>query len=118
MQTKLPLMAPMQRPPRVERDAVVRRLDDEGQAVSVAMKFAGAKLAFVAASLGVSESAVSLWRSGKRVMSDRYVDQFCITTGTTLLRQFRDLQNALAEATEANERRRHIDHLARMMEAA
>jgi len=118
MQSKLPLIAPMQGAPHAAPDSVVRRLESEADAVDVAMRKAGAKLAFIAASLGVSESTVSLWRSGKRIMRDRYVQQFCIATGTTLLRQYRDLQDALAAANEVNDRRRRNAHLARMMEAA
>lgn len=118
MQSRLPLIAPMQRPPRAAPDAVVRRLESEAEAVAVAMRSAGAKLAFIAASLGVSESTVSLWRSGKRIMSARYVEQFGVTTGTTLLQQYRDFQDALAEANEIIDKRRHIERLARMMEAA
>lgn len=118
MQSKLPLMAPMQGAPRAAPGSVVRRLESEADAVAVAMHSAGAKLAFIAASLGVSESTVSLWRNGKRTMRDRYVQQFCITTGTTLLRQYRDLQDALAEASDGPDRHRHIAHLARMMAAA
>ena len=118
MQSKLPLIAPMQGTPRAAPDSVVRRLESEADAVDVAMRIAGAKLAFIAASLGVSESTVSLWRSGKRTMRDHYVQQFCIATGTTLLQQYRALRDAFAAANEVNDRRRRNAHLARMMEAA
>lgn len=120
MQSELRLMASMQGAPRRAPDALVRRLDSEADAIAVAMKMAGAKLAFVAASMGVTEATVSMWRSGKRCMRDPRVRQFCITTGTTLLRQYRDLQRALAliDADETVERKHRIEQLAQMGIAA
>jgi len=118
MQSELRLMAPMQGAPRRAPDALVRKLDSEGDAVAVAMRSAGAKIAFVAASMGVSEATVSMWRSGKRRMRPVRVRQFCITTGTTLLQQYRDFQEALAEVSGALDNRARIERMARMMEAA
>lgn len=118
MQSELRLMASMQGAPRSAPDALIRKLDSEGDAVAVAMQAAGAKLAFVAASMGVSEATVSMWRSGKRRMRPVRVRQFCITTGTTLLQQYRDFQDALADARDTLDERARIERMARMMEAA
>lgn len=118
MQTKLPLIAPMQGRPTDAPAELLRAVRDEADAIAISMQASGSKLAFIAASLGVSESCVSLWRKGKRRMPDSRVPAFCCITQTNLLRQFRMWQEALAEATDSLSDQRRVARLARLLEAA
>lgn len=118
MQRKLPLIAPMQGAPADAPAALLRMIGSESEAVAVSLAAAGAKLAFIAASLGVSESLASLYRSGKRRIPDRRVASFCYATGTNLLRQYRELQEALQEVVGKPDRRLRIERMARELRAA
>lgn len=118
MQTKLPLIAPMQGRPTDAPAELLRAVRDEADAIAISMQASGSKLAFIAACLGVSESCVSLWRAGKRRMPDARVPQFCRVTHTNLLHQFRLWQEALEEATETLSDHRRVARLARLLEAA
>lgn len=118
MQTKLPLIAPMQGAPSDAPPELLRAVRDEADAIAISMQVSGSKLAFIAACLGVSESCVSLWRGGKRRMPDARVPQFCHVTHTNLLQQFRLWQEALAESTGTLSGPRRIARLARLLEAA
>lgn len=90
---------------------LLRQIDSEAQAIAVSMRAGGHKLASIAAAIGKTESYVSLLRAGKRPVPDRLVASICAATGSNLLRQFRDLQDALAETCE----RREVDRLATML---
>lgn len=113
MQRDLPLIAPMQGAPANAPDSLLRMIGSEAEAVAVSLSAAGVKLAFIAASLGVSESLASLYRSGKRRIPDKRVAAFCYVTGTNLLRQYRELQEALQEVTGHPNPRLRIERMAR-----
>lgn len=83
-------------------------------ALAVAMKAGGRKLAYVAAHTGLSESYVSLLRSGKRRIGEALVDRLCAATGSTLLRQVWEAQAAM----DADDERREIERLADMLRKA
>lgn len=97
------LILPHREAPKPAPHKVLRQLDNEAQAIAVSMQACGAKLAYIAAALGKSESYISLLRSGKRPVPEWFVKPFCHITGSLLLRQFRDLQEALNAADAKRE---------------
>lgn len=84
------------------------------KALAVSMKAGGRKLAYMAAHTGLSESYVSLLRSGKRRMTDALVGPLCAATGSNLLRQVWEVTAAM----DADDERREVERLAAMLEAA
>lgn len=108
------LVLPMRKGPTPADPRVLRQLESEAQAIAVAMQACGAKLAYIAAALGKSESYISLIRSGKRPVPNWFVKPFCHITGTLLLQQFRDLQCAMTEVTA----RREVERLAELLREA
>lgn len=111
---KASLVLPMRNGPTPADPRVLRQIESEAQAIAVAMQACGAKLAYIAAALGKSESYISLIRSGKRPVPNWFVKPFCHITGTLLLQQFRDLQCAIEEVTA----RREVERLADMLRQA
>ena len=99
-QSQLNLIAGMHRAPKDAPAQIVRQIDSVGQAVAVSMKLCGGKLAYIAACLGISTTYVSMIRNGHRPMPAKLVDQFCIVTGTRLLRQYLDLHAALTDCPD------------------
>lgn len=93
---------------------VLRLVESEAQAVAVSMRSCGAKLAYIAAALKKSEAYISRIRSGKRPVPDWFIAPFCRVTGTNLLRQFIDWQDALAETSA----KREVERLADMLREA
>lgn len=116
MQTKFPLLSTMQRAPKPALAMVLRQIESEAQAFAVAMS--GFKLAYIAASLGKSESYISLIRAGKRPMPRKLIADFCRITGTTLLQDFIDLQAALAEVHQTRTQAQINERLAAQLRAA
>ena len=116
MQSNLPLMSTMQRPPKAAPDVVLRQIESEAQAVAVAMT--GFKLAYIAASLGKSETYICRIRKGERPMPRKLIADFCRITGTTLLQDFIDLQAALAEVHHTRTQAQINERLAAQLRAA
>lgn len=85
------------KPPKDAPASLVRRVDSEAQAIAVSMAAAGAKLAYIAAALGISVPQASRLRSGTRAMPDRLVQAFCNATGSNLLRQVRELRELIEQ---------------------
>lgn len=112
------LILPLREGPKAAPDKLLRQIESEGQAVAVSMQAAGAKLAYVAAALGKSESYISLIRAGKRPIPRWFIKPFCHITGTSLLQQYIDFQAALAALAEGQNERSRITSLASMLEAA
>lgn len=112
------LVLPMRAGPKPAPDKLLRQIDSEAQAVAVSMQAAGAKLAYVAAALGRSESYVSLIRAGKRPVPQWFIKPFCHITGTLLLQQYIDLQAALASITQRETANDVVARLAQMLEQA
>jgi hypothetical protein len=110
-QSQFPLLSSMQKAPKDAPAQILRQIDSEAQAVAVSMKACGAKLAYVAACLGKSQSYISMIRKGQRPMPAKLVKAFCWATGTNLLRQYLDLQEALRALAEPSEQDR-INRLA------
>lgn len=116
-QSQFPLISSMQKPPKDAPAQLLRQIESEAQAVAVSMKACGAKLAYVAACLGKSQSYVSMIRKGQRPMPAKLVRPFCWATGTNLLRQYLDLQEALRALSEPTEQDR-INRLAASLSQA
>lgn len=93
---------------------LLRQVDTEAQALAISVRAGSHKLAYVAACIGKSESYVSLLMRGKRPIPERLVIPLCAATGSLLLRQFRDMQEAIEGVTEA----RAVDRLAALLREA
>ena len=79
---------------------VLRQIESESQALAVSIAAGGHKLAYIAACIGKSTAYVSRLKSGQRPIPDKLVMPLCAATGSLLLRQFRDLQDALEGVCE------------------
>jgi len=75
----------------------VRLCADEQQAVRVSIHLSGLTVREIASRVGRGKSTVQRWADGTRI-PDRLVAAFCSATGTSLLRQFRELEIAEREA--------------------
>jgi DNA-binding transcriptional regulator YdaS (Cro superfamily) len=100
-QSQLPLISSMSRTLVSAPNSVVRQLESAAQALDVAMQASGAKGAYIAACIGKSEAYVSRMRSGKRPIPDKLIPALCQATGSNLLRQWVELQAALADDSTA-----------------
>ena len=90
---------------------LVRQIESDAQALAVAMRAGGHKCASVAAAIGKSEGYVCRLRKGERPIPDSLVDALCRATNCNLIRQYRDLCDALSDSSE----RREVDRLAAML---
>ena len=95
MQTNFAFLAAIPAP-KAAPDDLVARVKTDAQAVAVSLKSSNLKQAYVAAQLGISAPYLSLIRKGLRPLPDKLVMPLCYLTGTLLIQQFRDLQEALA----------------------
>ena len=93
---------------------LLRQVESDAQALAVSMRAGGHKLAYVAACIGKSEAYVCQLRKGVRPIPERLVMPLCAATGSLLLRQFRDMQEAIEGVTEARE----VERLAAMLRSA
>lgn len=93
---------------------LLRQVDSDARALAVAIKAGNHKLAYIAACVGKSVPYVSQLRSGQRPIPDKLVMPLCAATGSLLLQQFRDMQEAIEGVTEARE----VERLAAMLRAA
>jgi hypothetical protein len=100
-QKPLPLISSMSRPVANAPQSVVRRCDSAAMALDLSMQASGAKGAYIAACIGKSEAYVSRLRSGKRPIPDKLIPALCQATGSNLLRQWVELQAALADDSTA-----------------
>ena len=93
---------------------VLRQCESDAQALAVSIASGNHKLAYIAACIGKSVTYVSRMKDGKRPVPDRLVGPLCATTGTNLLRQYRDLREAMEGITQARE----VERLAAMIREA
>jgi DNA-binding transcriptional regulator YdaS (Cro superfamily) len=84
--------------PKPAPDALVARMGNAAQAVAVSIRACGLKQAYLAAQLGISGAYLSQIRNGKRGVPDALVLPLAYLTGSLLVRQYLDLQDALAVA--------------------
>ncbi len=113
-QTELRLAFGVHRAPADAPAKLLRQIESEAQALAVAMQAGGHKLASIAKAVGKSEGYVSRLRAGKRPIPSRLVGPLCAATGSNLLRQYLDLQAALAD----NCARREVERLAGLLREA
>ncbi|TWI04839.1 hypothetical protein IP90_00977 [Luteimonas cucumeris] len=116
MQTSFPFIA-MMPPPKDAPDALISRVSSESEAVAVAMQARGFKQSWYAAHLGKSEAYISQIVNGHRRVPDWFVEPFCVLSGSNLLRQYRDWQEALAMVREQSCARRAIRQMAEQLRA-
>ena len=83
-------------------------------ALAVSIAAGNHKLDYIAACLGKSRSYISRLQTGSAPIPERLVMPLCAATGSLLLQQFRDLQDAMADITE----RRQIERLASLLREA
>jgi hypothetical protein len=113
-QKTLPLAFGMHNAAKDAPAKLLRQIESEAQALAVSIAAGGHKLDYVAACIGKSRGYVSRMQTGERPIPERLVGPLCAATGTNLLAQFRDWQEALAETDE----RREVARLADLLRAA
>ena len=113
-QKSLNLAWGVHRGPSAAPAKLLRQVDTEAQALAVSIRAGGHKLAYVGICVGKSESYVSLLMRGKRPIPERLVMPLCAATGSLLLRQFRDMQEAIEGVTES----RAVERLAAILREA
>ncbi|MBS1834256.1 MAG: hypothetical protein JST65_16180 [Acidobacteria bacterium] len=113
-QNTLRLAFGVHRGPSAAPAKVLRQIDSDAQALAVSMRAGGHKLAYIAACIARSDAYVCQMRKGSRPIPERLVMPLCAATGSLLLRQYRDLQDALKAVTEARE----VERLAAMLREA
>lgn len=88
---------------RAPKDAptkLVRLCENEAQALAVSIKAGNHKLDTVARLVGKSRSYISRLQTGSAPIPERLVGPLCAATGSNLLRQVRDLHQALEAPDE------------------
>lgn len=113
-QKSLKLAWGVHRGPSLAPAKLLRQIESDAQALAVSIRAGSHKLAYIAACIGKSEAYVCQLRKGVRPIPEALVMPLCAATGSLLLQQFRDLQDAMAEVTE----RREVERLAAMLRAA
>ena len=93
---------------------LLRQIESDAQALAVSMRAGGHKCASIAAAIGKSEGYVCRMRKGERPIPDSLVDALCRATNCNLIRQYRDLCDALSDSRE----RREVERLAAMLRNA
>ena len=101
-QMSLGLAFGVHRAPKDAPAKLVRQIDNEAQALAVAIAAGNHKLDYIAACIGKSRAYVSRMQRGERPIPHKLVKPLCAATGTNLLRQFIDLQTALGEVCEVS----------------
>lgn len=94
LQTEFPFLAAMPTPALATRDELLR-VTDEAHAVRLSL--GNKKRCWVARTLGISAPMLSLCCKGERRVADAKLYAFCVLTGTLLLKQYRELQERMAE---------------------
>jgi transcriptional regulator with XRE-family HTH domain len=101
--------------PKDAPSKLLRQIETEAQALAVSIAAGNHKLDYIAACLGKSRSYISRLQSGERSIPEKLIGPLCAATGSNLLRQFIELNQALCEIET---KRDAVARLARLMEAA
>lgn len=115
MQRSFPFLATCKKPAAAP-DWVVSAVQSEHQAVAVSLSGVNARI--VAKTLKISGAYLSQIRHGDRPIPDWFVKPFCYATGTALLQQWIDMQEALAVASHKETESALVKRLARNLERA
>lgn len=110
-QDKLRLSFGVHREPKNAPIKLVVQLESEAQALAVAIKSGNHKLAYIASSVGKSESYICRLANGERRIPSKLVGPLCAATGTNLLRQYIEFQRVEDSICD-------IDRLAQLLRAA
>lgn len=114
-QSSLPLAFGVHHAPKDAPAKLVRQIESEAQALAVSIAAGHHKLDYIAACVGKSRAYVSRLQNGQRPVPDKLVKPLCAATGSNLLAQFRDLQDALSRMEQERDA---VKRLARALEAA
>jgi len=98
MNTLLPARIEGVPTPRDADEKTLRRCFSEADAVVGSITLSGLTYREIAARMGVSKSLVNAIAKGERQLTGKRTTAFCNATGTNLVRQYRRLEKALAEA--------------------
>lgn len=98
MNTLLPPRIEGVRTPRDADERTLRKCFSERDAVVGSIVLSGLTYREIAARMGVSRSLVNALSKGERQLTDKRTRAFCNATGTNLIRQYRSMEKALAEA--------------------
>lgn len=98
MNTLLPARIEGIRTPRDADERTLRQCFSERDAVICSIVLSGLTYREIAERMGVSKSLVNAFSKGERQLTDKRITAFCNATGTNLVRQYRRMEKALAEA--------------------
>jgi hypothetical protein len=74
---------------------VLRQVESAAQALAISIRAGNHKLAYIGQCVGKSEGYVSRMASGQRPIPRKLVKPLCAATGSLLLQQFHDLEDAM-----------------------
>lgn len=112
-QREFPFLSTLPAPTDAPQAAVARCMSERDAFVaSMKARCGGYKQAWYAAALGVSGAYLSQIKAGDRRVPDWMVVPFCALTGTNLLRQYRQLQEALRAIEQRDSDNLRIDQIA------
>lgn len=97
LQTEMRFLASCPLPALADR-ATLLQITDEAMAVRVSL--GNRKRCAFAKAIGYSTAMLSLIEKGERRLSAQKLAAFCSLTGTLLLKQYRDLQEAMSRAED------------------
>jgi DNA-binding transcriptional regulator YdaS (Cro superfamily) len=118
-QREFPFLASMPHPTDAPSSAVARCTSERDAFVaSMKARCGSYKQSWFAAALGVSGAYISQIKSGDRNVPDWMVDPFCALTGTNLLRQYRQLQQALRAIEQRDSDNARTDAIASVLRNA
>lgn len=101
-QNSLKLAFGVHRGPSPAPAKLLRQIESAEQALAVSIAAGGHKLAYVAACVGKSVPYLSQLKNGRRPIPEKLVEPLCAATGSLLLRQFLDLQDAIEGVCEVS----------------
>lgn len=114
-QSSLRLVFGVHNAPKDAPAKLLRLIESEAQALAVAIAAGHHKLDYIGACIGKSRGYVSRLQSGKRAIPKKLIGPLCAATGSNLLRQYIELQEALNRFDTEQDT---VSRLARLMEAA
>ncbi|OOG61426.1 hypothetical protein B0E46_15720 [Rhodanobacter sp. B04] len=114
-QSSLALAFGVHHAPKDAPAKLLRQIESEAQALAVSIAASHSKLDYVAACIGKSRGYVSRLQSGKRSIPLKLVGPLCAATGSNLLRQYVELQEALNRFEDDKD---SVKRLARLLEVA
>lgn len=114
-QSSLPLAFGVHRAPIDAPPKLLRQIDSAAQALAVSIAAGHHKLDYIGACIGKSRGYVSRLQAGKRAIPRKLIAPLCAATGSNLLRQFMELQEAL---NQFEDDKHAVTRLARELERA